>query len=212
MITLPTTWGQWLATIVALFLVPAAGSAFWEFLAKPLVVGTTDRIRNASMRLLTLGSRHAQKRFFEAVGHRRLLHPAVAFWRTAYYGVSIAIGSGLAAVFKLQHVSVSPSAWQIYFFLISAVAVGLLTIYRLGWTLLVSDYIGRFDYAMELLAPLMTEQERLIVRAEFAGVDSPAAYKKLLSYLFDVVSKRNVKIEGTARDLFSDQGHDHFSS
>ncbi|MET3234237.1 UNVERIFIED_ORG: hypothetical protein ABIC54_006453 [Burkholderia sp. 1263] len=207
MITLPSTWGQWLAAIVALLLAPAIGSAFWEFLAKPLLVGTTDRIRNACMRLLTLGSRHAQKRFFEAVGHRRLLHPAVAFWRIAYYATALFAGSTLAAILRAEHISISPRSWQIYFIFAGAVFAGALATYRYGWTSLVDNYIRRFDYSMELLAPLMNEQERLLLRAQFAGIDSPEAYKDLLRYLGDVVSVRKVKLTGTAQGLFSGQAY-----
>jgi hypothetical protein len=199
MITIPTSWGQWLAAIVALFVVPAAGSAFWEFLAKPLVVGTTDRMRNATMRLVTLGSRHAEKRFFEAIGHRRLLHPAVAFWRAAWFASAATVGSVLAILLKVQHVQVStPSTWQIYFVIGGSIFFALLSFYRYIWTYLVDSYIRRFDHAMEIVAPFLSERERLVSRSTFATIDNAGEYRKLVDQLIALTNRR-VREEIAAR-------------
>lgn len=192
MIALPTTWGQWVAALVALFLVPAAGSAFWEFFAKPLVLGTTDRIRNVAMRSVTLGSQHAETRLFEAVGRRALLHPAVAFWRTAYAVGACAVGFVLGHVFKDPHVQ--PAQGRLYagFIVAGAFAFAILSMYRYFWTSLVDHYIRRFDYYMELTGPLMSEQERLIMRANFAAVNSAKTYNDVIDAQRKIMRSRKL--------------------
>lgn len=184
MITMPSTWGQWLAAIIALFLVPALGSAFWEFLAKPLLVGTTDRIRNGAMRLLTLNSHRAQRRFFISVGRRELLHPAVGIWAAASIG-AVGVVGGTAGEYVYRVHPQPVASWALCLLCAMYLGIALLMTYRFMRTLLVAAYVHRFDHTMEIAGPFLLEKERLIARSRYALVDSADSYKYLIKLLRD---------------------------
>ena len=192
MISFPTGWGQWLAALVALFLVPAAGSAFWDFIAKPLLIGTADRVRNATMKLVTLGSRRAQARFFESVGRRSYLHPAVAFWCAAYFAACCQIGLVIAVLYGSGHTGaeLSTSHWIPPTVLSIAGYFAILALYRFLRTSLLISYVRRFDHLFEMVAPLLNEHERLVARSHFAMIGSAADYKELIDLLRNTAVKR----------------------
>ncbi|KAA1015958.1 hypothetical protein FVF58_00975 [Paraburkholderia panacisoli] len=191
MFSFPTGWGQWLTALVALFLVPAAGSAFWDFIAKPLLIGTADRVRNATMKLVTLGSRRAQTRFFEAVARRSYLHPAVAFWCAAYFAACGQIGLILAELYGSDRTAagISTSHWVPRTVVSIAGYFVILALYRFTRTSLLISYIRRFDHLLEMVAPLLSEQERLVARSKFAMIENAADYKKLIDLLRDTAVK-----------------------
>src|SRR6266702_5672623 len=191
MISFPTGWGQWLAALVALFLVPAAGSAFWDFIAKPLLIGTADRLRNTTMKFVTLGSRRAQTRFFESVGRRGYLHPSVAFWCAAYFAACGQMGLLIAGLYGSGHMKagISTSHWIPPTVVSIAGYFVILALYRFLRTSLLVSYVRRFDHLFEMVAPLLSEHERLVARSNFAMIESAAAYKKVIDLLRNMAVK-----------------------
>jgi hypothetical protein len=187
MTLIPSSWGQWVAAIVALFLVPAAGSAFWDFVAKPLLLGTVSRVRTTTMKLVTLGSQRAERRLFLSVARRDVVHPAVGFWVIAYFA-AITQAAEITGRFSGPRLGARLSTIAIYYWhpaiFVAAALFIILPLYHLTRTKVIVSYIRDFEHVLDIVSPTLSEHERLVVRSNFALIKSASDYEAVVEELF----------------------------
>ena len=171
---------------VVTILLGAIGSGIWAYFLDPLVKSSSTII----LGIITFGIKGLENQIYEDVSHG--FHESAslevfnlmfgALFAFLLYGAFIGPNSLNAKV---------PSARFIFFLKLCLLFFAILIIFNNLRANYVNEEITRFQNMYDITAPAMSEQDRLILKSEFARIKSHEDYDMVINQILEIAKKHD---------------------